>query len=131
MTGAIANLDPAFTPGGVVVTLAVDDGQVMFTLDASGKAKSAAGTFMLKTKRKDPKTKKPLFGGGPVTFQAKVKTNAWAAAWKSNGIVSSPKPKNSTIGVFMALQLGTAVYNDTIDAIYKSNAKSGSFSAKK
>ncbi len=130
ISGTIPNLDATFTPGGASVTLAVDDGQLGFVLDANGKAKTAAGTFILKTKRKDPTTKKPVFGGGPVTFQASVKTNTWATAWKSNGIVSSPKPKNSTIGIVAVVQIGTAVFSGTLDGVYKSSAKLGSFSAK-
>jgi len=131
LSGSIANLDPAFLPNGTAVTIGVDDGKVTFVLDAKGKAKSTSGTFVLTTKRKDPMTHKPVFGGGPVTFKASIKTTAWANFWKANGILPSVKPQNSTRSVYVAVQLGAFTYSTSVDAKYKSSAKSGTFSFKR
>lgn len=69
-----------------------------------------------------------MFGGGPLAFQARIKSTSSTASWKNNGVV--PNTKNAKLPVLSAMQFGTLLYSVSEDAAYKSNSKAGSFIVK-
>src|SRR5262249_16348208 len=99
------------------------------TLDAKGHAKSENGTFALTIKgKRDPATRKIVFGGGNVPFKANLKNGDWANLWSTAGFDPGNTVQNQPISMVVNIHLMGQLYTATVSAKYSgTSGKTGGF----
>ena len=107
--GVIPNVPVSFNPSGQIATLNIGGAEVIFTLDAKGRGKSAEGSIALKLKSR-----------ARAQFVAKIQNGTWAAVW---GLNPAAGAINAPLQVAVSIELDGGTYASTVTV--SMNAKAG------
>jgi hypothetical protein len=116
ISGTIPKLPDGFNLTGCAVGLDVSGAKAVFTLDAKGRGKSAAGAFAIKLAKSHKSA----------SFALKLKGGTWSGLWSEAGIDRGRNEGNAQFAVL--LSLGANNFASDVSVPYTSVAgKSGKF----
>jgi len=122
VSGVIPNVPANTKTAGMTIMLNVGGAVGTFTLDARGKARTAAGSVQLKLKgKRNAATRTVDFAGGDVPFKAKL-VGDFADEWLDEGIDPAANTKMDNLAVVVDLSFGGKVYTSTVNGKYTGQA---------